>query len=210
MAAIALAALTAGAIGAATAVLLAGGDEPDFAVAPVTTRTVAETVVETIVTAPEIPVPSYIPETFRDKCNDTAPPTPDFDGSFVCRLGGPVEVVRYSHAESGRSMSAHLRRRLEEVGLPSVGLEERIDQQGSCEEQLLPGVEQFVASGRAGHDAVGTVPSLADDGRVVCYESGGKAHIEWTNRERNVYAHAYGPSYSPLLRWWRASAGPNA
>ncbi len=207
-AAVAVAALALGAVGAAAAFVVAGGDDPTFVAGPGTTRTVVET--ETVVTTQELPAPAYIPETFRGSCEESAPPTPDFDASFVCRPAATAEVVRYSHAESGRSMPAHLRRRLEEVGLAAVGAAEPIEQQGSCDERELPGVEQWVASGRAGHDTVGTVPPLEDDGRILCYMAGGRAHLEWTTKERGVYAHAYGPSYRALLRWWRASAGPDS
>lgn len=204
--AIAVGALLLGAAGAAAAFLLAGGDGRVAAGAPGTTQTV----IETVVTAPAPPVPSYIPETFRETCKAVLPPTPDFDDSFVCRSGDAARIVRYSHAVSAPAMAAYLRRRFEDVGLPAVGPGEPIGQEGSCDERVLPAVEQWVASGRAGHDAAGKIPMKEDDGRVLCYEAGKQAHIEWTTYERGVYAHAYGPAYASLLRWWRASAGPDS
>ncbi len=208
IAAVAVAALALGAAGAAAAFLAAGGDDPTFVAGPGTTRTVVETQIETLVTTQELPAPAYIPEIFRGTCKEAAPPTPDFDSSFICHPRGTAQIVRYSHAASGGSMLAHLRRRLEEVGLQAVGPKELIEQQGSCDEQTLPAIEQWVASGRAGHDAVGTMLPRDDDGRILCYMSGRQAHVEWTTKERDVYAHAYGPSFPALLRWWGASAGP--
>ena len=112
--------------------------------------------------------------------------------------------MRRAAAPSRRTCGAGSRR----SGSPPVGPKELIEQQGSCDEQTLPAIEQWVASGRAGHDAVGTMLPRDDDGRILCYKSGGQAHVEWTTKERDVYAHAYGPSFPALLRWWGASAGP--
>ncbi len=69
-------------------------------------------------------------------------------------------------------------------------------------------MEQWVKSGQAGHDAVGTISLEDDDGRVLCYEAGAQKHIEWTTNNSGVYGHASGLNYASLLRWWRASAGP--
>jgi hypothetical protein len=203
-AAIAVGSLLLGAAAASTAFVLR---EDDGRVAERATPS-TQTVVETVVTTAPPTAPSYIPETFRETCRSVRAPTPDFDDSFACRSGD--RIVRYSHAVSGPAMAAYLRRRLEEVGLPAVGPDELIHQSGSCAERQLPAVEQWIVSGRAGHLAVGSIPTDEDDGRVVCYQAGARAHIEWTTKERGVYAHAYGPAWGSLLRWWRASAGPDS
>ncbi len=119
--------LVLGAVGAAAAFLVADGGEPSAVPRPGVTRTV----VETVVTTPPPTVPAYIPDTFRGSCRAVVPPTPDFDGSFTCDPGGPVKTVRYSHAFSGPTLAAYLRRRLEEVEIASLSPTDPIRQVGS-------------------------------------------------------------------------------
>ena len=78
-------------------------------------------------------------------------------------------------------------------------------------EAFVPGAEdrrrwQLLVPG--GHEIVGETLVNASDGRVLCHESGGTAHVEWNTADLGIYAHAYGPSLAPLLRWWETSAGP--
>jgi len=204
--AVGAACLVLGAAGASAAFLAADGDggDPGTPAALVSTATVVSTVVTS---GPEEP-PAFIPETFRDRCREARAPTADFDASFVCRLDGPAEVVRYSQAVAGPSMAAYLRGRLRSLGLPAPPRPLRIRSVGSCADHELPSVEEWSPLGRAGHETIGDTLVNASDGRVICHESDGLAHVEWSAAEIGVYAHAYGPDLDALLRWWETAAGP--
>ena len=61
----------------------------------------------------------------------------------------------------------------------------------------------------AGHETIVKAnQNLNADGHVICHQSGGTTHIEWTAFEAHVYAHAYGPDYRSVYRWWLVEGGP--
>ena len=107
-------------------------------------------------------------------------------------------------------MGTYLRRKLGYAGLPVPDPNERIAAQGSCEQNLLPAVEEWVESGRGGHDAIGHTQLSDSDGLVLCYVDARGAHIEWSTTDLSIYAHAYGPNYNKLLNWWKSQSGPVA
>jgi len=195
-----------GAAGVGAAVVLGDGDQA-FPGAAGRTETVVSTVVTTV-PGPESEPPSFIPQQFRDSCRPVSPPTADFDGSNVCAPGGPVTTLRFSHAVSGPLLASYLRRRMERIGLRAPASDRPIVAEGSCAEQVLPAVEHWFALGRAGHQSAGELPGASADGRVLCYEEGGVAHIEWTTGVLGVYSHASGPRFLRLYQWWRTNAGP--
>jgi tRNA A-37 threonylcarbamoyl transferase component Bud32 len=196
-----------GAAGVGAAVALGDRGPALGAAGTVETRTVVSTVVSTVTEgATEVPV--YIPQQFRDRCRVARPQTADFAASYVCTMDGAVESVRFSHAVSGPLLSSFLRRRMERVGLRAPASDQPIVAEGSCAEQDLPAIEHWFRLGRAGHQSAGELAVGAADGRVLCYEEGGRAHIEWTTGVLGVYAHAYGPRFSSLYAWWRTNAGP--
>jgi Protein kinase domain len=191
----------------ALAVPRIGGDESSRdgdAAAVVETRTVVSTVVEREPPA----LVRNIPAAIESRCTRAAVPTPDFAASMLCRPGGPVELVRYSDAVSNPYMGTYLRRKLAYVGLPVPGPNERVGAFGSCEQGVLPAVEEWVEAGRGGHDAVGHTQFSDSDGLVLCYLDAKGAHIEWSTANLSIYAHAYGPNYNKLLNWWKSQAGP--
>jgi hypothetical protein len=206
VAALGAACLALGAAGASAAFLLAREDDRETPAAADATAT--ETIVTTVVTNPPAELPAYIPETFRDRCRQARAPTPQFDESYVCRPGGPATVVRYSHAVAGPAIAAYFRRRLRALGLPAPAPPARIRATGSCAAAELPAVEEWELLVPGGHEIVGETLVNASDGRVLCHESDGSAHVEWNTADLGVYAHAYGPSLAPLLGWWETSAGP--
>jgi serine/threonine protein kinase len=199
-----LAGLVLGAAGAAAALLATDGDGRE-------TRTVTrgETVTRTISAPAESRLATAIPELYRDRCDRTAVPTPDFEESFTCQPGGGVDVVRFSRALSGPLLTDYFIRRLSRVGIPPPTQPGRqIPQRGSCVQEMLPAVEEWRRAGRAGHDPIGRSRFRNADGRVLCYVVGGKARIEWTTVILGVYAFAEGRNYLRLLEWWRNQAGP--
>jgi hypothetical protein len=137
-------------------------------------------------------------------------PTPDFEASVLCRPGGPVDLLRYSDAVSNPYMGSYLRRKLAYAGLEVPDPNERVSAQGSCEQGVLPAVEEWVEAGRGGHEAIGHTQSSDSDGLVLCYVDAKGAHIEWSTLDLSIYAHAYGPNYNKLLNWWKSQAGPVA
>ena len=103
----------------------------------------------------------------RAELKRAAVPTPDFEASVLCRPGGPVELLRYSDAVSNPYMGTYLRRKLGYAGLPVPDPNERVAAQGSCEQNVLPAVEEWVESGRGGHDAIGHTQLSDSDGLVL-------------------------------------------
>ncbi len=202
----ALAGVAAGAAGVGAAVLLGNGDEA-FPGAAGRTETVVSTVVTTV-TGPEPELPTFIPLQFRERCRSVSPQTADFDASYVCTPGGPVSTVRFSHAISGPLLASYLRRRMERVGMRAPASDRPIVAEGSCAEQVLPAIEHWFQLGLAGHQSAGELPGASADGRVLCYERGGVANIEWTTGVLGVYAHASGPRFPRLYQWWRTNSGP--
>jgi len=204
VAALALAGAGLAALGVWAGTLMTDEVPGSIAAAEVETRTVVSTVVEK---APPALLAS-IPETFRARCRAAEAPTPDFDASVVCRPGRGVEFARFSEAVSNPFMTSYLARRLGAIGLPVPGEHERIAFVGSCEGRVLPAVEEWAGVGRAGHDPIGRTQFSDSGGHVVCYQQHDRAHLEWTSKDLGIYAHAYGPNYRALLRWWMAEGGP--
>ena len=208
VAAVGMSCLALGALGA-LAVSRIAGDEPsggERAAATTETRTVVSTVVEREPPA----LVGNVPAAIARSCTRAAVPTPDFEASLLCRPGGPVELVRYNDAVSNPYMGTYLRRKLGYAGLQVPDPNERVAAQGSCEQNDLPAVEEWVEAGRGGHDAIGHTQSSDSDGLVLCYVDATGAHIEWSTRDLSIYAHAYGPNYNKLLNWWKSQAGPVA
>lgn len=206
--AVALAGLALGAAGVGTALLADDGEPVVRDAAAPEPRTVVSTVISTVVEAPKPQLPVFIPQQFRNRCRVVTPPTADFDASYMCRLDGPVESVRFSHAVSGPLLASYLRLRMERAGLDAPASDRPIIAQGACDSQVLPAQEHWVRVGRAGHEAAGELGIGEPDGRVLCYEAGGVAHIEWTTGVLGVYAHASGSTFPRLYAWWRTNSGP--
>ncbi len=208
VAAVGTSCLALGALGA-LAVSRVAADEPSAGegdAAAAETRTVVSTVVEREPPA----LIGNVPDAIESSCTRAAVPTPDFEASVSCRPGGPVELVQYSDAVSNPYMGTYLRRKLGYAGLRVPNPNERVAAQGSCEQKALPAVEEWVESGRGGHDAIGHTQFSDSDGLVLCYVDAKGAHIEWSTRNLNIYAHAYGPNYNRLLNWWKSQSGPVA
>ena len=191
--------------GVASAALLATRDGgPEAA-----TVTQATTVSQTVTAPAQSRLSAAIPETLRDRCDGTQPPTPDFDESFTCRPGRGVDLVRYSHALSGPLLTEYFIRRLNRQNIPAPEPGERIRQIGSCASfASLPAVEEWNQAGRAGHDPVGRSEFGNSDGRVLCFMAGDKAGIEWITVRLGYYAYAEAKNYFRLFEWWRNEAGP--
>jgi serine/threonine protein kinase len=179
------------------------GQPPPSTVASTVVSTVVTTVVETAAAS----IPVFIPEQYADRCRVARPPTADFDASYVCQVGRGVEV-RYSHALSGPTLGAFLRRRIVEAGLPPVAQDDPVVVQGSCAGQDLPAIEHWIRNGRAGHQTAPDLDQDETDGRVICYRTGSRAWIEWTTGLLGVYAQATAPSFGRLYRWWLSNSGP--
>jgi hypothetical protein len=179
-------------------------DEPSAAAADPETRTVVSTVIQREPPA----LVANIPAAIERSCTRAAVPTPDFEASVLCRPGGPVDLLRYSDAVSNPYMGSYLRRKLAYAGLEVPDPNERVAAQGSCDQGVLPAVEEWVGAGRGGHEAIGHTQSSDSDGLVLCYVDSKGAHIEWSTLDLSIYAHAYGPNYNQLLNWWKSQAGP--
>ncbi|HEX2110618.1 MAG TPA: serine/threonine-protein kinase [Gaiellaceae bacterium] len=202
--AIGLAGIALGAGGAVLAGAITDEEASPAARTPAGTTTVTQTV--------QVPRASrllgLVPEPFRRACKAARPPTPDFDESVVCRPGKGVAVVRYSHALSGPLLSDYLIRRAQLVGAPEPDPGERLAWFGSCDAEDLPAIEEWTASGRAGHDAIGRTPLGDSDGRVICQATERSARVEWTTSRLGVYAFASGRRFRTVYAWWLNQAGP--
>jgi hypothetical protein len=211
LAAVGASCLALGALGALLVSRISGDEDPGgegaaAAAAVAETRTVVSTVVE----REPLALIGNVPDIVQPTCKRAAVPTPDFEASVLCRPGGPVELVRYSDAVSNPYMGTYLRRKLAYAGLQVPDPDDRVPAQGSCEQHALPAVEEWVGSGRGGHDAIGHTETSDSDGLVLCYVDAKGAHIEWSTNNLGIYGHAYGRNFKRLLTWWKTQSGPVA
>ncbi len=199
--------LALGAAGATAAFLVA--DEEGSAEAGGDSRTVTRVTTQATTIFEEEPgrLIELIPQNFRNTCEETTPSTADFTESLICRPGNGIGLARYSLAVSGPSLNAHLLRRLRRVGIDPDG-ERTPSGIGSCAARDLPAVEEWIPSGRAGHEAIGRTELGDSSGRVVCSRNGPTSRVEWTSPSLSVYAYAQGRNFRRVLSWWEDAAGP--
>ena len=138
------------------------------------TRTVVSTVVEHDPPA----LIGNIPGAIEPSWNRVAAPTPDFEASVSMLLQADRWNSFGTATQSAiPDMGTYLRRKLGYAGLPVPDPNERIAAQGSCEQNVLPAVEEWVESGRGGHDAIGHTQFSDSNGLVLCYVDARGAHI---------------------------------
>jgi hypothetical protein len=200
-----------GRITAAALVLAAAGAAGVFAGMTVAGEegSASERTVTQMRTVTQPPLLAYVPAALRPRCRRTRPPRPDFDDSLLCRGGPTVRAVRYSRALTVDALHDYFADRAVAVAGVRPGQPGReLRAVGSCNFQRLPAVLEWSAIRREGHETIEANQGLDAEGQVICRESVGKTHIEWIAFESKIYAHAYGPDYRSVYRWWLLDSGP--
>lgn len=157
-----------------------------------------------------------IPAGIRGTCEHATPISDGFDSTVVCRPGGRVQGLQYSHARSGHLLRDYLRERVVAVGLP---LEEDagLTAFGSCDTDE-PALHEWEFFGQTGHREASSQQLEAEGvgrgevqrrvlGHVLCSRQDGRFTMEWIDHRAGVYSRAAGPR-DRLIEWWRSSAGP--
>jgi serine/threonine protein kinase len=149
-----------------------------------------------------------IPAALQPSCEPTAAPSPDFNASAICHPVDPtVSSVQYSHALSGSRMRARWLAAAYAVGAALPGAS--VKPQGSCAGATTAARDWGVPPSGTRRELVGS--PLPEHGRLLCYTSpSGWSSIEWTDKDFDVYAIAYGHTRYGLYRWWRIRGGPSA
>jgi hypothetical protein len=166
---------------AATGVLGGGSDTPKTQSTSTTSSAPVELPFEA--TESELRLAGMIPLVFRPKCQ-RADPLPDTRASLFCD-NRPDGAVTYHLFSSASALTAYMdnRRSLGNSG-------------AKCGDAASGSSTYHVESGE-------TV------GQLVCYLHGGRAWIEWTNLQSDVYADAYrdDDDWKALFNFWQG-AGP--
>jgi hypothetical protein len=187
-------------IGAAVAAVLTAG-----VVSGHRTTTVKSSVSTTLTDLDRRLVSRFVPAAVRRSCTHAAVPSPDFDASVVCRPGGAVQMVRYSHAISASRMRRELLGTVWAKGVGKPG--SPVVPHGRC--GVSPTAVRDWTVGAAGRRQQITADTRGTAfGRVLCYDSGtGWSAIEWTDNRVDVFSTAFGSRRGALYRWWVARGG---
>jgi serine/threonine-protein kinase len=196
--------LLGGAGAAGLALLLAGGEKSASG-----TTSGGATVVSTgsaALTPFDEALLRYVPDELRDSCRHAQPLTSDFDATVLCRPGGVVSSLTYSHARSGFLLYDYFRSRIDAAGLPSTSPPTPT---GLCSAGAIPSVNTSIAEGLSGRLEV-TREVTRDErlGYVLCYRREQGYRIEWMTSEVGVHTVATGAELGPLYQWWSKDAGP--
>jgi TIR domain len=142
----------------------------------------------------------HIPAPVRKTCTRSV----NFDRKVFLRAVACSQVpgkggVQYMYAHSGSALRAYSQERIDGAGLS-------FPTSGTCARNGTA-AETWMRSGAIVH-VERRIHSA--DGRVLCFDAGGRAFIEWTDTSTGIYGSAFRPigERAELYRWWRTEAGP--
>jgi hypothetical protein len=142
---------------------------------------------------------AHIPESIGKKCHSGPNANPDvFLRSVMCSAEQGISVA-YSRAHAGKAMRDHFLEQTDKEGIS-------FPTHQPCRSATAAAGE-WVREGLAGHREQ---RSRIAQGRVLCYEKGGRAWIVWTDTPTKIYAAASRPASdrARLYAWWMERAGP--
>jgi hypothetical protein len=144
----------------------------------------------------------YVPDAIRPTCRHAPPLSDEFDATVLCRPGGVVGFLSYSHARSGQYLYEFMDARRARVGLLEAAAA------GSCRTQVVPSLNDTIAVGFRGRAESEPVTKEQRLGRILCVRNGDRGRLEWLTREVAIYAIARSNDLGALYHWWETDAGP--
>jgi TIR domain-containing protein len=145
---------------------------------------------------------NHLPPAIARTCRRSAADAYDrqvFLRAVDCRQDGNAGPVRFAYAHSGTALKAYAVNRQTAVGLNYASGPTCADGPAAANPWVRMGLVGHVerSSGRL-------------EGRVLCYEQGGRAWLEWLDAPTGIYASASRPvaKRAALYAWWRKRAGP--
>jgi hypothetical protein len=126
--------------------------------------------------------------------------TGSFLRSVKCESGAAgVRTVTYSRAHSGEALSAYFLSRVKRAGA-------MFPTKTSCA-ATRPSADEWMREGQFAHVER---PSESAEGRVLCFRSGNRVSIAWTDTPTKLFgeASAAAAAWPKLYTWWKNNAGP--